>query len=235
MVILGMFVFVHIPKTGGNNFQSQIFDPVLHDKRVGGTQDGMDRFDIADAFTDRKHQFLSDYLEHPELVDQEFVAIVRDPVARMFSYYFSPSRHVRPKSGIHAFLMKLNDGLPAQLQLSRGVFLRYASPVFNKDKFLKFMRKTPSQTRFLTANGALHDNLTIIRFENYEPEVRAFLERHGYGYTPSTLNKSKHKPDLASLLDEDVIAEFRNGEHAADFVSFGYEFPVLAGNETDPA
>lgn len=231
MVIKGKFVFVHIPKTGGNNFQSQIFDPSAHAMELSGNQDGKDRFDVKDEFTSKKHQTLSGYLQHPELADYEFVSVVRHPVTRMFSRYFSPSHNVQPKSSVHAVLQKLNDKLPKAIRLDANIFSHYVKPVFDREDFLVLMRKSASQSDFLTKDGKLHSKLTIIHFENYDAEVSEFLSRHGFEYTLTHVNKGKHKPDYRNLLDAELIAEFRDGPHGEDLKNFGYdlsEFEVAA-------
>lgn len=235
MVVLDKFVFVHIPKTGGNSFQSQIFDPSFHRKLVRGNQDGKDRFEVSDKYTFHKHQVLAEYLEHPDLTKYEFVSIVRNPVDRLLSFYFSPHRHMKPKTRVEAALMKLNMLLPKSLRRPQKNFLHYVTPEFDQSDFLEVLRTTPSQTAFLSAEGKIYDNLTVIRFENYQTEVTEFLNRHGFEYQPSNLNRSGYKNDRWKLLTSEIVAEIKSGHHAADFHSFGYDMAELAKYEVSAA
>ena len=63
MYIPNKFVFIHIPKTGGNSFQNQILNYTDEIKTVAGHGDGINRFGIKGEFTKDKHQTLNTYLK----------------------------------------------------------------------------------------------------------------------------------------------------------------------------
>lgn len=227
MYIKNKFIFIHIPKTGGNNFQSHVFDPEVNEKLISGIQDGKDRFGVRDQFTNKKHQFLSEYLDHSAIADYEFVSIVRHPVTRMFSRYYSPANHVIPRTRFLSILNDLNNKLPKNLQLDSKIFTKYIEPKFDKEKFIEMMRKSPSQSDYLSVDGKLYQKLTIIPFENYDETVSLFLERHGFSYTPTRINKGTANPNIVKLLDDDIRQEFLTGRHAKDFENFDYQLDIF--------
>ena len=93
------FLFIHVPKTGGNSIQS-ILKQYSEDRLVTfDYQDGSDRFEVRnDNYQDiTKHSNISQYklsLER-ELYNSLFkFATIRNPWDMMISYYFSPHRSV---------------------------------------------------------------------------------------------------------------------------------------------
>ena len=88
------FLFVHIPKTGGNSIQS-ILAPYSEDEIVRRPgQDGVERFGVSNPkYKLKKHSPLADY--RAALGDEQFsclykFASVRNPWERMVSFYFTP-------------------------------------------------------------------------------------------------------------------------------------------------
>ena len=91
------FLFIHIPKTGGNSIQDAL-KPYAEDKIVclNGLQDGVERFELRnDKYKTVKHSTLINYKDElePEVFDSltKFTTI-RNPWDRCISYYFSPHR-----------------------------------------------------------------------------------------------------------------------------------------------
>src|SRR5436309_509585 len=90
------FLFVHIPKTGGNSIQT-ILAPFSEDEIVAsGTQDGVERFGVHNKrYELRKHATLSRYRE--ALGARKFARFfkftcVRNPWERLISHYFTPGK-----------------------------------------------------------------------------------------------------------------------------------------------
>lgn len=91
------FLFLHIPKTGGNAIQDALRD-VADDRIVclAPHQDGVERFELrSDRYRTQKHSTLAEYRAQygAALFDGLYrFACVRNPWERVLSHYFSPHR-----------------------------------------------------------------------------------------------------------------------------------------------
>jgi hypothetical protein len=91
----GQWLFVHVPKTGGNSLQSALVG--LSDDKLVADQhrDGVERFDVTGPVTRHKHFSMQDYFN--ALGSDTFAklfkfGVVRDPWERAISWYFSPHK-----------------------------------------------------------------------------------------------------------------------------------------------
>jgi len=93
------FLFIHVPKTGGNSIQN-VLRNYSEDRIVttGKHQDGVERFEVRnDRYPITKHSTLSEYRQ---VIDQDTFrplykfATIRNPWDMMISCYFSPHRQV---------------------------------------------------------------------------------------------------------------------------------------------
>lgn len=93
------FLFIHVPKTGGNSIQNflkewsedSIITPEQH-------QDGVERFEVENPeFNLSKHATLTQYkrkLSRDHFARLYKFSVIRNPFDRLISYYFSPHRGV---------------------------------------------------------------------------------------------------------------------------------------------
>lgn len=94
------FLFVHIPKTGGNSIQQALID-YSEDRIVLANhfQDGVNRFGIySPNIPSRKHSAINDYASMlgREIFNDIFkFSCVRNPWDRLISFYFSPHNGVK--------------------------------------------------------------------------------------------------------------------------------------------
>lgn len=108
------FIFIHIPKTGGNSIHNAL-RPFSEDQVVckSGVQDGIERFEATHSpYNVSKHSTLSDYLAElpaPLFDDCRVFTCIRNPWERMISYYFSPHRQVSKWSRQSFVEMLINE------------------------------------------------------------------------------------------------------------------------------
>jgi Sulfotransferase family len=121
------WLFVHVPKTGGNSLQSVLVEDSDDHLTVDQYRDGIDEFEVAGQHTDRKHTTLQEY--HDRLPAETYrrlfkFAVVRDPWERAISAYFSPISWVtspdQPTWSDEAFRHMLDTLLPMSVLLSVG-------------------------------------------------------------------------------------------------------------------
>jgi hypothetical protein len=191
------FLFVHIPKTGGNSIQSVLAryseDEIV--RRAG--QDGIERFGVVNPkYKLKKHSPLSDYraaLGAGEFSQLYKFASVRNPWDRMVSLYFTPIR--RKKWDRKAFQKMIRQTLPAAdyLRMTDG----------DKDPFGNVNR--------------------IIRFEQLEEDFRALCPDLGMrAERLPHYNRSEREHYFKYYDDElrELVAE----RFALEIARFGYTF-----------
>ncbi|MEM8777521.1 MAG: sulfotransferase family 2 domain-containing protein [Cyanobacteria bacterium P01_G01_bin.49] len=90
------FLFIHVPKTGGNSIQNILKDYSEDDITQSEQQDGLERFGVRNKrYNTRKHSVLSHYkfVLDAEIYHSLFkFATIRNPWDMMISFYFSPHR-----------------------------------------------------------------------------------------------------------------------------------------------
>jgi Sulfotransferase family len=86
------FIFLHVPRTGGNSIQSYLLPFSEDSKQIREKQDGIDTFGIAGLLTPHKHATLPDYAAVVQLSDYKIAMSVRHPIDRALSFYFAPIR-----------------------------------------------------------------------------------------------------------------------------------------------
>ncbi len=196
------FLFVHIPKTGGNSIQ-RILLPYSEDQIVAfAMQDGKERFEICGRFTRHKHATLAEY--HGRVPPELFAGLfkfcaVRNPWSRAISFYFSPRRWI----------------------------MRGTSPYWSRDDFLELLPQLPPMVDYLKIDGQVHDLGGVIRFEKLAEQLPEVLGRIGLeidtGQLPH-LNRSLAGDYRAYFeADQDLVALVAE-RYREDIAYFGYQF-----------
>ena len=133
------FLFVHIPRTGGNSIQSLLRNYSEDEIVIARErQDGIERFGIRSSHPNlRKHSTLAEY--RAALGEERFgtlykFASVRNPWDRMISYYFGTGPET-PSWNRDAFekLVRETAPVPDYLRLEKE-----ADPFVNVNRILRF-------------------------------------------------------------------------------------------------
>ena len=208
------FLFIHVPKTGGNSLQN-ILRNYSEDKIMiyGEHQDGIERFEVRnDKYDVTKHSSLQHYKDilEPNFYEKLFkFATIRNPYDRMISWYFSPHRGVT--EWVREDFIKLVEEVPTvreYIGLSTSLSQQKA---FN---FLGFS--------FTFNKPKLDQDINfLIRFEFLEKDFRKVCQMIDIPYEPLPIrNKSERKPyityfdrELKEIVEEKFAEEIEFGDY----------------------
>jgi hypothetical protein len=196
------FLFIHIPKTGGNSVQNVLRayseDDIV---RLNPLQDGLERFEVRNArYPYHKHSSLAEYqsLLDPSLfADLYKFCCVRNPWDRLISFYFSPHRRVTE---------------------------------WSRDEFARLVADTPPMIAHLgDAGGDEAPTRTspavnyVMRFERLQEDFDEVCRRLGIARGPLPHRNRSRRGHYSEYYDSelrDLVAE----HHAPDIECFGYRF-----------
>ena len=200
------FLFVHIPKTGGNSIQ-KVLESYSEDQITTHQpfQDGKERFGIQNPqFAYHKHSTL---LEYKQLIPRDMYApltkftVVRNPWDRMVSLYFSPHSG-RTKFDPNLFESVIKQAKPIEDYVSTSSWIK------------KITQKNPLQKTEIDH---------FIKFENLQEEFTEVSNKLGLDVVPLKKLNASERADFRSYytpkLKELVQNKFKNEQ---DF--FEYEF-----------
>lgn len=207
------FLFIHVPKTGGNSLQSLLL-PYAEEElsRKGPLLEGDGRFELRNRKLGlTKHATLNDYMEalgrHTLKGFYKF-AIMRNPWERMISYYFSPHRG-RDEWDREDFLNLLAWVPPLRrfvLPQSHWVSLR--AQVEN-------LLGRPGE--------GLNRMVTLIRFEELQQDVDAVCNELGLTLPPLPHRNASKRKHYSDYYDEELVEAVRR-RHIEEITFGGYRF-----------
>ncbi len=160
------FLFIHIPKTGGNSVQN-ILRKYSEDKivTVADHQDGIERFEVRnEKYNIHKHSTLNDYRKElkPYIYDQLYkFSIIRNPWERMVSFYYSPNRKVSEWNR-NDFIKLLNRAKPIGEYITTTPPHQYPSRHFFRKLLPKKNKSTLSEIDFLIRFEHLHEDFKSV-------------------------------------------------------------------------
>jgi Sulfotransferase family len=195
------FLFIHVPKTGGNSIQKVLL-PHSDDQLVliSRQHDGVDRFEIrSNELSIHKHSSLQEYCD--QLDAEKFdrlikVTSVRNPWDRCVSYFFSPHR---------------------------------GPVVWSESAFEDFIRTTVHpHSKYLTLEGRggnPFDHVDVVlRFERLAKDFASLCGRIGvYAAELPRLNASR-RGDYRSYFTTQRAIDLVANRFALEIAIFGYEF-----------
>lgn len=198
------FLFVHIPKTGGNSIQSILRD-YSEDAIVINSpiQDGVERFGILNQkYGFNKHTPLSQYkkLLPPDLYTRLFkFACLRNPWDMMISYYFSPHRNVHG---------------------------------WDRNNFIGLLRSTPTMASFITLapgpeggkNLPLDRDIDfLMRLETINDDFKKACDRIGIPARDLPIRNRSNRQPYSCYYDNELI-EMVAEKFRAEINYGGYRF-----------
>jgi hypothetical protein len=199
------FLFVHIPKTGGNSVQS-VLQPFSDDSivRAAPYQDGVNRFEVRSThYRTSKHSTIADYRREygDEMLSGLFkFCCVRNPWERALSDYFSPHR----------------------------------GPVmWDKQRFIQFLpAKVKLVKHFLVANAndvcdlpeAIKNVDFVVRFERLQADFNTVCDKLNLPLSALPHYNASGKAAFRDYYDDETIDLVAKRFHE-EIECFGYTFP----------
>jgi len=173
------FLFIHVPKTGGNSMQNILRD-YSEDQIVtlAKHQDGVERFGVRNCkYEITKHSTLSHYKSvlDPKTYHSLFkFATVRNPWDMIISYYFSPHRGVS---------------------------------VWNREEFINLVKRTPTLRHFVCQNTYCNldnDIDFLIRFERLDEDFESVCKKIDIPYSHLPRRNSSIRSHYSTYYDEEL-------------------------------
>ena len=212
------FLFIHVPKTGGNSIQGILknySEDIIITRKKG--ENGFDeRFELKNRkYKIKKHASLYQYKKvlEPDIYNSLFkFAVIRNPWDRMISYYFSPNLGV-VKWEKEKFIKFVNNVKPLKYYIAEYNLL---------DKVFYELNLNVKNDR-----SKLDENIDyIIKFENIEKDFEKVCKKLSIPYqTLPVVNKS-YREHYSKYYDEELI-ELVKRKYRDEIELFNYKFETV--------
>jgi Sulfotransferase family len=193
------FIFLHVPRTGGNAIQQQLL-PFSEDRKdVRGGRDGVDTFEVRGPMTSHKHAMLEDYARRIDISGFQVAMSVRDPIERALSLYFAPIRVRTERRRAHA--------------------------PFDIDAFERLVSTMDPMADFIRIDGRVSRMPDILlRFEDGVPNnLKVLGERLSLPLSQSCGHLNAGENEQRNQLRSDRrVRDLARARFAEDFEIFGY-------------
>jgi hypothetical protein len=195
------WLFVHVPRTGGNSFQ-EVLLPHSDDRlTVGPFRDGVEEYEIEGPVTDRKHTTLQEY--HDRLGAETFAGllkfgVVRNPWERVMSAHFCPIWWT----------------------------CRSDTPAWRRPEFGRTLEECMPITELISVDGIPRLDVTL-RYESLDEDVGRMFARIGLDGAPFPHRNRGLNPEpwLAIYAREPDLIDIVAERYRSDIELYGYEFP----------
>jgi hypothetical protein len=201
------FLFIHVPKTGGNSIQN-ILSAHSEDEIVAvrAQQDRVDRFEVRNAkYNTTKHSTLAQYKAELDSATYRSLfkfATIRNPWDRMISFYFSPHRGLK--------------------EWDRNQFLA----LVNRMQPLPHYIQAPSFLNRILSCGKRQldcDIDCLLRFENLEEDFRVVCDRLAIPFEPLPRRNRSERTHYSRYYDDELVEIVRR-KYREEIEFCGYEF-----------
>jgi hypothetical protein len=204
-------IYIHIPKSAGNSI-SHLLLPLSDDRMtVGGPQDGRERFELRGEVSTGKHMSLAAYREAlgtEQFARYRVATVVRDPLDRALSYYFSPHRWMIEQDG-------------QWRRREAGWSIRDFRTVATRMKRM---------VDFFEIDGVLRAPDHVVRFEALRSGFADLVTATGLPLDAGALPHVNHSTADAAvrtaLRADSAVREIVAEHFARDFTLFGYPLPA---------
>lgn len=199
--IQSQFLFIHVPKTGGNSIQN-ILRSYSEDEIVmlAEHQDGIERFGVRNRkYNLTKHSTLSHYKSVMDASTYRSLfkfAVMRNPWDMMISFYFSPHRGIAK---------------------------------WNRDSFLDMLEGVPTIRHYiceepLRGHQKLDSDIDfLLRFERLEDDFRVACGRIGIPCAPLPHRNKSDRAHYSTYYDDELM-EIVHKKFQDEIAFGGYRF-----------
>ncbi len=208
------FIFIHIPKTGGNSIQTLLHPYSDDNYGIDPSKSGNQLFKWNESLGTRKHSSLWEYKKL--LPTQDFQAmftfsILRNPWDRVISHFFSLRKSVS-KWDRDRFLHVLHRIRPAE------DYLCVDSPLVRK------------LSMAVQKNNPCFEKMNmILKFESLEKDYRVLCDRINVPFAPlPVVNQSQH--DHYSVYYDPELVEIVRRKFKAEITWGQYDFEPQIGH-----
>ncbi|NQS99523.1 MAG: sulfotransferase family 2 domain-containing protein, partial [Candidatus Omnitrophica bacterium] len=189
------FLFIHVPKTGGNSIQNILRDYSEDDIVVlYKHQDGFERFEVRNSkYNIKKHSTISHY---KSVLDFDIYrslfkfATIRNPWDMMISFYFSPHRGVT--------------------EWDRDNFLALMNTVPNLRKFIceeslidRVLKKLGAQ-KYTVKKQLDADIDFVMKFERIEQDFKVICEKLDIPHSPLPKRNASTRTHYSKYYDDEL-------------------------------
>lgn len=197
------FLFIHVPKTGGNSVQN-VLDRYSDDSivRTGPHHDGIERFEVRlEGHALVKHSTLGDYQAacgHGEVAKLFKFICVRNPWDRCVSHYFSPHR--------------------GRVSWDRENFVRLVESSVHP--IARYISDDNIETALPIALGNIDH---VMRFETLSDDFDAAMRKLSLPPTRLPRRNASDREDYRKYYDRETI-DLVSSRFSEEITQFGYAF-----------
>ena len=218
-------LFIHIPKTGGSWLEHNLMK-YSDDNKYSIPESNKDNFGIKGKISTQKHNLLAEYkyILKKSYTYYKVFTIIRNPISRLISYYFSPDIwKVSSKKGIK----HLSEN---EIKFDLGLFQKVCndsltcSDFINEDFSLNILKMNlRSYIQYYRKKSKT--NIDIYRFENFEEEVKRLINKHSFMINKERFQQKIYESKNSSIkksleLSYEVKQVVERSKHIVDLELF---------------